>query len=98
MNQRQTETTRTDTLIPKTPLFRSGKLHIQTHCCQINEDDSARMAYVIAADDGLERTDDVTEADVVLVNTCSIREKAQEKVFSRLGRWKSLKADGKPVI
>src|SRR3546814_14800322 len=50
------------------------------------------------AADGLELTDDVTEADAVLVNTCSIREKAQEKVFSQLGRWKSLKADGKPVI
>jgi len=56
------------------------------------------MADVLAVADGLELTDDVTEADVVLVNTCSIREKAQEKVFSQLGRWKSLKADGKPVI
>src|SRR3546814_1259584 len=64
----------------------------------MNEYDSARMADVLAAADGLELTDDVTEADVVLVNTCSIREKAQEKVFSQLGRWKSLKADGKPVI
>ena len=74
------------------------KLYIQTHGCQMNEYDSARMADVLAAADGLELTDDVTEADVVLVNTCSIREKAQEKVFSQLGRWKSLKADGKPVI
>src|SRR5688500_7243416 len=76
----------------------AGKLYIQTHGCQMNEYDSARMADVLAAADGLELTDDVTEADVVLVNTCSIREKAQEKVFSQLGRWKSLKADGKPVI
>ncbi|GAB3306044.1 tRNA (N6-isopentenyl adenosine(37)-C2)-methylthiotransferase MiaB [Luteimonas notoginsengisoli] len=76
----------------------AGKLYIQTHGCQMNEYDSARMADVLAATDGLELTDDVTEADVVLVNTCSIREKAQEKVFSQLGRWKSLKADGKPVI
>ncbi|MFC3717058.1 tRNA (N6-isopentenyl adenosine(37)-C2)-methylthiotransferase MiaB [Luteimonas soli] len=76
----------------------AGKLYIQTHGCQMNEYDSARMADVLAAADGLELTDDVAEADVVLVNTCSIREKAQEKVFSQLGRWKSLKADGKPVI
>ncbi|WP_242110703.1 tRNA (N6-isopentenyl adenosine(37)-C2)-methylthiotransferase MiaB [Luteimonas aquatica] len=75
-----------------------GKLFIQTHGCQMNEYDSAKMADVLAASDGLELTDNVEEADVVLVNTCSIREKAQEKVFSQLGRWKSLKADGKPVI
>ena len=81
-----------------TPTPVRGKLFIQTHGCQMNEYDSARMADVLAATDGLELTDDVTEADVVLVNTCSIREKAQEKVFSQLGRWKSLKADGKPVI
>src|SRR3546814_9263567 len=56
------------------------------------------MDDVLAAAAGLELTDDGTEGDVVLVNTCSIREKAQEKVFSQLGRWKSLKADGKPVI
>lgn len=75
-----------------------GKLFIQTHGCQMNEYDSAKMADVLAASDGLELTDNVEEADVVLVNTCSIREKAQEKVFSQLGRWKRLKADGKPVI
>src|SRR3546814_8177073 len=83
---------------PASGLLASKKLYIQTHGCQMNEYDSARMADVLAAADGLELTDDVTEADVVLVNTCSIREKAQEKVFSQLGRWKSLKADGKPVI
>ena len=75
-----------------------GKLFIQTHGCQMNEYDSARMADVLAAAEGLELTDNVDEADVVLVNTCSIREKAQEKVFSQLGRWKSLKKDGKPVL
>src|SRR5690606_5237156 len=69
-----------------------GKLYIQTHGCQMNEYDSARMADVLAASDGLELTTNVEEADVVLVNTCSIREKAQEKVFSQLGRWKALKA------
>lgn len=75
-----------------------GKLYIQTHGCQMNEYDSAKMADVLAASDGLELTDNVEEADVVLVNTCSIREKAQEKVFSQLGRWKALKKDGKPVL
>ncbi|MFL6587258.1 MAG: tRNA (N6-isopentenyl adenosine(37)-C2)-methylthiotransferase MiaB [Luteimonas sp.] len=75
-----------------------GKLYIQTHGCQMNEYDSAKMADVLAASDGLELTDNVEEADVVLVNTCSIREKAQEKVFSQLGRWKALKKDGRPVL
>ncbi|PBS13327.1 tRNA (N6-isopentenyl adenosine(37)-C2)-methylthiotransferase MiaB [Lysobacteraceae bacterium NML93-0792] len=75
-----------------------GKLFIQTHGCQMNEYDSAKMADVLAASEGLELTDNVEDADVVLVNTCSIREKAQEKVFSQLGRWKSLKKDGKPVL
>ncbi|MDQ2702548.1 MAG: tRNA (N6-isopentenyl adenosine(37)-C2)-methylthiotransferase MiaB [Pseudomonadota bacterium] len=75
-----------------------GKLYIQTHGCQMNEYDSARMADVLAASDGLELTDKAEEADVILVNTCSIREKAQEKVFSQLGRWKALKRDGKPVL
>ena len=75
-----------------------GKLFIKTHGCQMNEYDSARMADVLAATEGLELTDNVEEADVILVNTCSIREKAQEKVFSQLGRWKALKKDGKPVL
>src|SRR5690349_18204517 len=81
------------------PAFpRSGKLFIKTHGCQMNEYDSARMADVLAASEGLELTDNVEEADVVLVSTCSIREKAQEKVFSQLGRWRALKKDGKPVL
>ncbi len=75
-----------------------GKLYIKTHGCQMNEYDSAKMADVLAAAEGLELTDNPEEADVVLVNTCSIREKAQEKVFSQLGRWKALKAGGKQVI
>jgi len=74
------------------------KLYIQTHGCQMNEYDSAKMADVLAASDGLELTDNAEEADVILINTCSIREKAQEKVFSQLGRWKSLKQGGKPVV
>ncbi|WP_334132264.1 tRNA (N6-isopentenyl adenosine(37)-C2)-methylthiotransferase MiaB [Silanimonas lenta] len=68
-----------------------GKLFIKTHGCQMNEYDSARMADVLAAEHGLELTSDEAEADVILVNTCSIREKAQEKVFSQLGRWRELK-------
>src|SRR5690606_5797430 len=76
---------------------------IQTHGCQMNEYDSARMADVLAASEGLELTANVEEADVVLVNTCSIREKAQEKVFSQLGRWRLLKeerlrSEGREVI
>src|SRR5699024_3187644 len=78
--------------------FMSGKLFIKTHGCQMNEYDSAKMADVLKASHGLELTDDESEADVILINTCSIREKAQEKVFSQLGRWKSFKKDGKPVV
>jgi tRNA-2-methylthio-N6-dimethylallyladenosine synthase len=74
------------------------KLFIQTHGCQMNEYDSGRMADVLAASEGLELTTNAEEADVILVNTCSIREKAQEKVFSQLGRWKSLKQGGRPVL
>jgi tRNA-2-methylthio-N6-dimethylallyladenosine synthase len=73
--------------------IKSGKLFIKTHGCQMNEYDSARMADVLAAEHGLELTQDEAEADVILINTCSIREKAQEKVFSQLGRWKALKRD-----
>ncbi len=69
----------------------AGKLYIKTHGCQMNEYDSAKMADVLAAEHGLELTQDETDADVILVNTCSIREKAQEKVFSQLGRWRELK-------
>jgi len=76
----------------------SGKLYIQTHGCQMNVYDSSRMADVLAKHEGLELTQDVEQADVILVNTCSIREKAQEKVFSQLGRWRELKAGGREVI
>ncbi|MEI7036161.1 tRNA (N6-isopentenyl adenosine(37)-C2)-methylthiotransferase MiaB [Fulvimonas yonginensis] len=76
----------------------SGKLFIKTHGCQMNEYDSAKMADVLKASHGLELTQDESEADVILINTCSIREKAQEKVFSQLGRWKEHKAGGKPVL
>jgi tRNA-2-methylthio-N6-dimethylallyladenosine synthase len=67
------------------------KLFIKTHGCQMNEYDSARMADLLGESHQLELTDDEREADVLLLNTCSIREKAQEKVFHQLGRWKKLK-------
>ncbi|MGB5062932.1 MAG: tRNA (N6-isopentenyl adenosine(37)-C2)-methylthiotransferase MiaB [Candidatus Competibacter sp.] len=68
------------------------KLYIKTHGCQMNEYDSAKMADVLRVAHGLERTDDPDQADVLLLNTCSIREKAQEKVFSQLGQWKAHKS------
>lgn len=77
---------------------RKGKLFIKTHGCQMNEYDSAKMADVLKASHGLELTNDETEADVILVNTCSIREKAQEKVFSQLGRWRELKENNPQVV
>ena len=76
----------------------SGKLYIKTHGCQMNEYDSGKMADVLAASHGLQLTDDEAEADVILINTCSIRDKAQEKVFSQLGRWKPLKAKKPGVV
>ncbi|MEX0735543.1 MAG: tRNA (N6-isopentenyl adenosine(37)-C2)-methylthiotransferase MiaB [Steroidobacteraceae bacterium] len=69
----------------------SGRLYISTFGCQMNEYDSARMADVLRESDGLELTADPEQADVVLLNTCSVREKAQEKVFSHLGQWRLLK-------
>lgn len=67
------------------------KLHIVTHGCQMNEYDSARMQDLLGESHQMVTTDDPTEADVILLNTCSIREKAQEKVFHQLGRWRPLK-------
>jgi tRNA-2-methylthio-N6-dimethylallyladenosine synthase len=75
-----------------------GKLYIKTHGCQMNEYDSAKMADVLRVSHGLELTDREDEADVILINTCSIRDKAQEKVFSQLGRWKRLKRDNPAVV
>jgi len=69
-----------------------GHYFIKTFGCQMNEYDSARMADVLRSGAGLEATNDAREADVLLMNTCSVREKAQEKVFSLLGEWRSLKA------
>ncbi|MEJ8846723.1 tRNA (N6-isopentenyl adenosine(37)-C2)-methylthiotransferase MiaB [Variovorax rhizosphaerae] len=70
------------------------KVFIKTFGCQMNEYDSDKMADVLNAAQGYEPTQDVDEADLILFNTCSVREKAQEKVFSDLGRVKHLKAKG----
>ncbi|GIZ11570.1 tRNA (N6-isopentenyl adenosine(37)-C2)-methylthiotransferase MiaB [Pseudomonas sp. NCCP-436] len=67
------------------------KLYIETHGCQMNEYDSSRMVDLLGEHQALEVTANPEEADVILLNTCSIREKAQEKVFSQLGRWRELK-------
>jgi tRNA-2-methylthio-N6-dimethylallyladenosine synthase len=72
----------------------SKKVYIRTFGCQMNEYDSDKMADVLAAAEGYEPTDDPQAADLILFNTCSVREKAQEKVFSDLGRVKQLKAKG----
>jgi tRNA-2-methylthio-N6-dimethylallyladenosine synthase len=69
----------------------AGRYYIKTFGCQMNEYDSARMADVLRASHGLEATADPGQADVLLVNTCSVREKAQEKVFSLLGEWREYK-------
>jgi tRNA-2-methylthio-N6-dimethylallyladenosine synthase len=71
----------------------TGKLYIKTFGCQMNEYDSSKMADVLAESHQLEITQVAEEADVLLLNTCSIREKAQEKVFHQLGRWKRWKDD-----
>ena len=72
----------------------SRKVFIKTFGCQMNEYDSDKMADVLAVAEGYEQTSNVDEADLILFNTCSVREKAQEKVFSDLGRVKHLKAKG----
>ncbi len=74
------------------------KLFIKTHGCQMNEYDSARMADLLGESHQLELTHNEHEADVILLNTCSIREKAQEKVFHQLGRWKKLKAANPDLV
>jgi len=68
-----------------------GHYFIKTFGCQMNEYDSARIADVLAAAEGLTQTDDPARADFLIMNTCSVREKAQEKVFSMLGEWRLLK-------
>ncbi|WP_096087405.1 tRNA (N6-isopentenyl adenosine(37)-C2)-methylthiotransferase MiaB [Agaribacterium haliotis] len=83
----ETQNTSTETALDKGP----KKLFIQTHGCQMNEYDSSRMKDLLGESHDMVATDDPEEADVLLVNTCSIREKAQEKLFHQLGRWKHLK-------
>ena len=74
------------------------KLFIKTHGCQMNEYDSARMADLLKTGEAVEMTDTPEDADILLLNTCSIREKAQEKVFHQLGRWKGLKKNKPELI
>ena len=74
-----------------------GRYFIKTFGCQMNEYDSARMADVLVASCGFTATEDPAEADLLLMNTCSVREKAQEKVFSLLGQWRRLK-DARPEV
>ena len=68
-----------------------SKLHIRTFGCQMNEYDSNKMSDVLKASHDLDLTEDINEADVLLINTCSIREKAEDKLFHQLGRWRKLK-------
>lgn len=74
------------------------KLYIKTHGCQMNEYDSSRMKDLLGESHNMIITDDPEEADVLLVNTCSIREKAQEKLFHQLGRWRKLKQKNPNII
>src|SRR3990167_698332 len=73
------------------------KLYIQTYGCQMNQYDSERIARVLQRLDYLP-TDDAEEADLILLNTCSVRDKAEQKVYSALGRWRELKQKRKDLI
>ena len=83
-----------DQLTNKTP----KKLFIQTHGCQMNEYDSSRMQDLLGESHQMIPTDNPEDADVLLINTCSIREKAQEKLFHQLGRWRNLKEKNPDLI
>jgi len=74
------------------------RFFIQTYGCQMNEYDSAKMADVLSSAFSAQATTDAAQADIVLVNTCSVREKAEEKVFSLLGRWRALKEENPSLI
>lgn len=76
----------------------AGKLYIKTHGCQMNDYDSSRMADLLAESHGYALTDNAEDADMLLLNTCSIREKAQQKVFHQLGRWRHLKQKNPKLI
>ena len=75
-----------------------SKLHIRTFGCQMNEYDSNKMSDVLKASHGLDLTEDINEADVLLINTCSIREKAEDKLFHQLGRWRKLKEQNPNLV
>lgn len=83
---------------PNQTVSPTKHLFIETWGCQMNEYDSKRMAELLKATHGLELVDTPEKADVLLMNTCSIREKAQEKIFSRLGQWRPLKESNPKVI
>ena len=74
------------------------KLYIKTHGCQMNEYDSNRMRDLLGESHNMVATENPEDADVILINTCSIREKAQEKLFHELGRWKGLKKKNPELI
>ena len=67
------------------------KLFIKTHGCQMNEYDSAKMFDILKEKENFELAKNEDEADLLILNTCSIREKAQEKVFHQIGRWRKIK-------
>ena len=74
------------------------KLFIKTYGCQMNDYDSARIADLMASSHNMTLTDQPEQADMLLLNTCSVREKAQEKVFSQLGRWREWKNDRPELV
>ncbi|HIE75847.1 MAG TPA: tRNA (N6-isopentenyl adenosine(37)-C2)-methylthiotransferase MiaB, partial [Gammaproteobacteria bacterium] len=74
------------------------KLFIKTYGCQMNDYDSARIADLMASSHNMVLTDQAEQADMLLLNTCSVREKAQEKVFSQLGRWREWKNDRPELV
>ena len=74
------------------------KLYIETHGCQMNEYDSSRMVDLLGEHQALEVTPRAEDADIILLNTCSIRERAQDKVFSQLGRWRELKLSNPDLV
>jgi len=77
---------------------QTKKVFIKTFGCQMNEYDSDRMLDSLNDSHAMERTDDESQADVILMNTCSVREKAQEKVFHQLGRWRKLKEKNPDLV
>ncbi len=79
-------------------VIMSKKLYIKTWGCQMNEYDTAKMQDILAETHGMDTTDDPALADMILLNTCSIREKAQEKVFSQLGQWQHFKHDRPDLV